>query len=191
MKMLEGIRFCVRRTPMTAPRCLRGNGPSEAEQTFTNVVTLRLFATPGFPSSQARNGTACAVLRSLPSLRSIRAAHDGSALLKETVSDRQRKALCWSFGASHSTTGARSQDTRSIPFRCRSTVPSFNACTPRGCAWPALLSWQACIVGPAMSYDCQHSGSGKRALGASAHPNAGWGDGALSYPAPPVKNGGP
>ena len=33
------------------------------------------------------------VLGSSPSLRSIRAAHDGLALGKETVSDRQRKAL--------------------------------------------------------------------------------------------------
>ena len=61
---------------------------------------------------------------------------------KETVSDRQRKALCWFCGASHSTTGAPGQDTRSVPLRCRSTALCFHAHTPTGCAWSVLLSRQ-------------------------------------------------
>ena len=80
-------------------------------------LTLRLFATPGFRPRKVRlapfspNGENCArcLARPLPvkpallgfhgvgevppSLRSIRAAHNGLALGKETVSDRQRKAL--------------------------------------------------------------------------------------------------
>ena len=79
-------------------------------------LTLRLFATPGFRPRKVRlapfspNGENCArcLARPLPvkpallgfhgvgevppSLWSIRAAHDGLALGKETVSDRQRKA---------------------------------------------------------------------------------------------------
>ena len=46
-----------------------------------------------FPSVSGLKQDSCAVLGSSPSLRSIRAAHDGLALGKETVSDRQRKAL--------------------------------------------------------------------------------------------------
>ena len=45
-----------------------------------------------FPSVSGLKQDSCAVLGSSPSLRSIRAAHDGLALGKETVSDRQRKA---------------------------------------------------------------------------------------------------
>ena len=77
---------------------------------------------------------------------------------KETVSDRQRKAPCWSFGASLSPTGALGQDTRSIPFRCRSTVRCSNACTPRDCAWSALLSRQACPVDVALCRNYRPSG---------------------------------
>ena len=44
-------------------------------------VTLRLFATRGFPPSQAQNRFALQIFGFSPSLRSIRAAHDGSTLL--------------------------------------------------------------------------------------------------------------
>ena len=46
-----------------------------------------------FPSASGLKQDSCAVLGFSPSLRSIRAAHNGLALGKETVSDRQRKAL--------------------------------------------------------------------------------------------------
>ena len=45
------------------------------------------------PSDSGLKQDSCAVLGFSPSLRSIRAAHNGLALGKETVSDRQRKAL--------------------------------------------------------------------------------------------------
>ena len=44
-------------------------------------VTLRLFTTRGFASNRDTNSRAAAPLGLYPSLRSIRAAHDGSALL--------------------------------------------------------------------------------------------------------------
>ena len=45
------------------------------------VVTLRLFATPGFPPAPGTNSQFANWPGLYPSLRSIRAAHDGSALL--------------------------------------------------------------------------------------------------------------
>ena len=49
---------------------------------------------------------------------------------------------------------------------------------------------QAYLVGPAVFYDCQRSGSGKRAQSVSAYRNAGRG-GMQSSSCAPVKNGGP
>ena len=45
------------------------------------AVTLRLFATPGFPPAPGTNSQFANWPGLYPSLRSIRAAHDGSALL--------------------------------------------------------------------------------------------------------------
>ena len=45
------------------------------------AVTLRLFATPGFPPTPGTNGQFANWPGLYPSLQSIRAAHDGSALL--------------------------------------------------------------------------------------------------------------
>ena len=45
------------------------------------VVTLRLLATPGFPPTPGTNGQSVDWPGLYPSLQSIRAARDGSALL--------------------------------------------------------------------------------------------------------------
>ena len=45
------------------------------------VVTLRLLATPGFPPTPGTNGQSADWPGLYPSLQSIRAARDGSALL--------------------------------------------------------------------------------------------------------------
>lgn len=71
------------------------------------------------PSASGLKQDNYVVLGFSPSLRSIRTAHNGLALGKETVSDHQRKALGWSFGAPHSMTGAPKQD---IPTPCASAV---------------------------------------------------------------------
>ena len=91
------------------------------------VVTLRLFATPGFPPSRVRTAPLCGAGFS-PSLRSIRAARDGAALLTYPTGRPRRAAPCppgtqgsrrrrWRCGSScrHSPAGPRRPRSRRRP----------------------------------------------------------------------------
>ena len=65
---------------------------SEGSGACGDAVTVRLFATPGFPPPRAGLRAARAALRS-PSLRSIRAAHNGSPLLFYPISGQKERGV--------------------------------------------------------------------------------------------------
>ena len=65
---------------------------SEGSGACGDAVTVRLFATPGFPPPRAGLRAARAALRS-PSLRSIRAAHSGSPLLFYPISGQKERGV--------------------------------------------------------------------------------------------------
>ena len=74
------------------------------------LVTLRLFATGDFPPSRAQNRSASQSFGFSPSLRSIRPAHDGSALL--TYFFRLKKASLpryWATSSSSSQSPLQSE----------------------------------------------------------------------------------
>ena len=65
---------------------------SEGSGACGDAVTVRLFATPGCPPPRAGLRAARAALRS-PSLRSIRAAHNGSPLLFYPISGQKERGV--------------------------------------------------------------------------------------------------